>query len=105
MRISLRTETIMIDRRILLASVASLLGLAAFRWLRGCPAEAAEEFVIAKTEAGGGAPPARSSRPCLRRAADAARPALLHGWLCAGVPSGPPVGELKPPFAPGNCCP
>ena len=28
----------MIDRRILLASVASLLGLAAFRWLRGSPA-------------------------------------------------------------------
>ena len=41
----------MIDRRILLASVASLLGLAAFRWLRGSPAHAAEKFEIEKTDA------------------------------------------------------
>src|SRR3981081_126387 len=51
MPISLRTETIMIDRRILLASVASLLGLAAFRWLRASPANAAEKFEIEKTDA------------------------------------------------------
>src|SRR5712675_1023070 len=51
MPISLRTETIMIDRRILLASVASLLGLAAFRWLRVAPANAAEKFEIEKTDA------------------------------------------------------
>src|SRR3979490_3589654 len=51
MPISLRTETIMIDRRILLASVASLLGLAAFRWLRASPASGAEKFEIEKTEA------------------------------------------------------
>src|SRR6266849_7335763 len=51
MPISLRTETIMIDRRILLASVASLLGLAAFRWLRASPASAAEKFEIEKTDA------------------------------------------------------
>ena len=41
----------MIDRRILLASVASLLGLAAFRWLRVSPAKAAEKFEIEKTDA------------------------------------------------------
>src|SRR4030088_2391698 len=41
----------MIDRRILLASVASLLGLAAFRWLRTSPANAAEKFEIEKTDA------------------------------------------------------
>ena len=39
----------MIDRRILLASVASLLGLAAWRWLRVSPAHAAEKFEIEKT--------------------------------------------------------
>ena len=41
----------MIDRRILLASVASLFGLAAFRWLRATPAQAAEKFEIEKTDA------------------------------------------------------
>ena len=41
----------MIDRRILLASVAGLFGLAAFRWLRMTPAEAAEKFEIEKTDA------------------------------------------------------
>src|ERR1700716_1702595 len=41
----------MIDRRILLASVASLLGFAAFRWLRASPAQAAEKFEIEKTDA------------------------------------------------------
>src|SRR6266851_6310549 len=51
MPISLRTETIMIDRRILLASVASLLGVAAFRWLRASPANAAEKFEIEKNDA------------------------------------------------------
>jgi peptide-methionine (R)-S-oxide reductase len=46
------TETIMIDRRILLASVASLFGLAAFRWLRVTPAQAAaEKFEVEKTDA------------------------------------------------------
>src|SRR6201991_2872813 len=41
----------MLDRRILLASVASLLGLAAFRWLRASPAQAAEKFEVEKTDA------------------------------------------------------
>ena len=41
----------MIDRRILLASIASLIGLAAFKWLRGSPAQAAEKFEIEKTDA------------------------------------------------------
>src|ERR1700755_2979361 len=41
----------MIDRRILLASVASLFGLAAFRWLRVTPARAAEKFEVEKTDA------------------------------------------------------
>ena len=45
------TETTMLDRRILLASVASLFGLAAFRWLRMTPAQAAEKFEIEKTDA------------------------------------------------------
>ena len=49
--ISLGTETVMIDRRILLASIASLFGLAAFRWLRASPANAAEKFEIEKTDA------------------------------------------------------
>ena len=41
----------MLDRRILLASLASLFGLAAFRWLRMSPAEAAEKFEVEKTDA------------------------------------------------------
>jgi len=41
----------MIDRRVLLASTASLVGLAAFKWLRVAPAAAAEKFEIEKTEA------------------------------------------------------
>src|ERR1700728_5319915 len=41
----------MIDRRILLASVASLFGLAAFRWLRISPAKASEKFEVEKTDA------------------------------------------------------
>ena len=40
----------MINRRILLASVAGLLSLAAFRWLR-TPAQAAGKFEIEKTDA------------------------------------------------------
>src|SRR4051794_33294809 len=39
------------DRRFLLATVAGLFGLAAFRWLRAGPAQAAEKFEIEKTEA------------------------------------------------------
>src|SRR5213082_2756301 len=41
----------MIDRRIMLASLASLLSLAAFRWLRASPAQAAEKFEVEKTDA------------------------------------------------------
>lgn len=41
----------MIDRRIALASTAGLFGLAALRWLRASPAQAAEKFEIEKTEA------------------------------------------------------
>jgi peptide-methionine (R)-S-oxide reductase len=41
----------MIDRRILLASVAGLFGFAALRWLRASPAEAAGKFEIEKTDA------------------------------------------------------
>src|SRR6202049_1449784 len=41
----------MIDRRILLASIASLFGLAAFRWLRASPANAGEKFEVEKTDA------------------------------------------------------
>ncbi len=41
----------MIDRRILLASIAGLASLAAFRWLRASPANAAEKFEIEKTDA------------------------------------------------------
>ncbi|MBV9564650.1 MAG: peptide-methionine (R)-S-oxide reductase MsrB [Bradyrhizobium sp.] len=41
----------MIDRRILLVSVASLLGLAALRWLRVSPVTAAEKFEIEKSDA------------------------------------------------------
>ena len=41
----------MFDRRILLASAAGFLGLAALRWLRGSPAVAAEKFEIEKTDA------------------------------------------------------
>src|SRR5216117_706046 len=42
---------LVIDRRILLASVAGLFGLAAFRWLRATPAQAAGKFEIEKTDA------------------------------------------------------
>jgi peptide-methionine (R)-S-oxide reductase len=41
----------MMDRRILLASVAGLLGLFSFRWLRAEPAKAAEKFEVEKTDA------------------------------------------------------
>jgi len=41
----------MFDRRMLLATVAGLFSLAAFRWLRAEPAEAAEKFEIEKTDA------------------------------------------------------
>src|SRR6201746_2968036 len=41
----------MFDRRILLASVAGLFGLAAFRWLHATAAQAAEKFEIEKTDA------------------------------------------------------
>jgi peptide-methionine (R)-S-oxide reductase len=41
----------MIDRRILLASLSGLFGLAAFRWLRAAPAHAAEKFEIEKSDA------------------------------------------------------
>ncbi len=41
----------MIDRRILLTSVAGVFGLAAMRWLKGSPARATEKFEIEKTDA------------------------------------------------------
>jgi peptide-methionine (R)-S-oxide reductase len=41
----------MIDRRILLTSVAGLFGLATMRWLKGSPVHAAEKFEIEKTDA------------------------------------------------------
>jgi peptide-methionine (R)-S-oxide reductase len=41
----------MIDRRILLASVAGLAGIAGLRWLRAAPAQATEKFEIEKTNA------------------------------------------------------
>jgi peptide-methionine (R)-S-oxide reductase len=47
----LARRTLMIDRRILLASVAGLFGLAGFRWLRTTPAQAAEKFEVEKTDA------------------------------------------------------
>jgi peptide-methionine (R)-S-oxide reductase len=40
----------MIDRRILFASTAGLLGFAALRWFGGAPARAAEKFEIEKTD-------------------------------------------------------
>src|SRR3979411_3066102 len=57
----------MIDRRILLASVASLLGLAAFRWLHATPAQAAEKFEIEKTDAEWRAPPNTHQNDILRK--------------------------------------
>jgi len=41
----------MIDRRILLATTAGLLGFAGLRWLRGGSAKAAGKFEIEKTDA------------------------------------------------------
>ena len=41
----------MMDRRILLTSVAGLFGLFSFRWLRTEPAHAAEKFEVEKTDA------------------------------------------------------
>ena len=41
----------MMDRRILLTTVAGLFGLAAFRWLRTTPAQAAEKFEVDQSEA------------------------------------------------------
>jgi peptide-methionine (R)-S-oxide reductase len=42
---------IIMDRRILLASLAGLFGLSTFRWLSAAPARAAEKFEIEKTDA------------------------------------------------------
>ena len=53
----------MIDRRILLASLASLFGLAAFRWLRATPAQAKTPLRFSFSS---GLEPGRSV-PCLRR--------------------------------------
>ena len=41
----------MFDRRILMTTVAGLFGFAAFRWLSGTPARAAEKFEVEKTDA------------------------------------------------------
>ena len=41
----------MIDRRILLASIPGVFGLAVFRWMKVPPADAAEKFDIEKTDA------------------------------------------------------
>ena len=41
----------MIDRRLLFASTASLLGLTAFRWLKVSPAQAAQKFEVEKSDA------------------------------------------------------
>src|ERR1700752_5407314 len=41
----------MMDRRILLTSVAGLFGLLSLRWLRAEPAKAAEKFEVEKTDA------------------------------------------------------
>jgi peptide-methionine (R)-S-oxide reductase len=41
----------MIERRTLLASFVGLFGVAALRWLRASPAEAAEKFEIEKSDA------------------------------------------------------
>src|SRR4029078_1433559 len=57
----------MIARRILLASLASLFGLAAFRWLRATPAQAAEKFEIEKTDAEWRQPLPRQQYDILRK--------------------------------------
>jgi peptide-methionine (R)-S-oxide reductase len=44
-------ERMMTDRRVVLASLAGLFGLSAFRWLTGSPARAAETFEIQKSDA------------------------------------------------------
>jgi peptide-methionine (R)-S-oxide reductase len=44
-------ETMMTDRRLVLASLAGLFGLSALRWLKAAPAQAAEKFEIEKTDA------------------------------------------------------
>jgi peptide-methionine (R)-S-oxide reductase len=48
-------ETMMTDRRLVLASIAGLFGLSAFRWLEAAPAhgaeKTAEKFEVEKTEA------------------------------------------------------
>ena len=41
----------MTDRRVVLASLAGLFGLSAFRWLKASPARAEQTFEIQKTEA------------------------------------------------------
>ncbi len=41
----------MIERRLLLASIAGLSGLAALRWLKVSPSRAAEKFEVEKTDA------------------------------------------------------
>jgi peptide-methionine (R)-S-oxide reductase len=41
----------MIDRRIVLSTVAAVLGFACLRWFKTSPAEAAEKFEIEKTDA------------------------------------------------------
>jgi peptide-methionine (R)-S-oxide reductase len=53
----------MIERRILLASVAGLFGLAAFRWLRTTPAQAAEKFEIERPTPSGARRPRSNMNP------------------------------------------
>ena len=84
----LRTEISMIDRRILLASVAGLFGLAAFRWLRTTPGASRREIR------------GRKDRRRMARAADAAairNPAQAR-HRTAGIepaPEGKAQGHLR----------
>ena len=78
----------MIDRRILLASVASLFGLAAFRWLRATPAQRRREIRDRKDRRG------------MARAADAAaiRDPAQARHRAAGLepaPQGEAQGHLR----------
>ena len=76
----------MIDRRILLASLASLFGLAAFRWLRATPAQAAGIVGNLQQESGPGLDPTivGDSGDAFGIAQWNDRRDALHGWAQSG---------------------
>ena len=85
----------MVDRRILLASTAGLLGFAALRWLRGEPANAAEKFEVEKTDAEWRAQLTPQQYEILRNEAPNARSPARCSMSTAKAPSPAPAATCR----------